>query len=245
LTAVGEALVTMRALPHGGLSDILRGETPIVLAPHPDDEVIGCGALLAAAARSGIDPVIVFVTDGSGSHPNSRIFSRDDLATLRQREACAAAHLLGVSLARVHFMGLRDSAAPHDGPALTDAVGGIVRAIERYDNPVILAPWEHDPHRDHWAVCKMARHVARCFAARHLSYVVWGWALPDHYDLGCVEISGWRFRGDATRADKSHALRAYKSQTSDLIHDDPSAFRLSPAAFTVLLSEDEVFLDNP
>jgi LmbE family N-acetylglucosaminyl deacetylase len=245
LTTVGEVLGTIRTLPHGDLADILKGGTPIILAPHPDDEVIGCGALLADAARSGISPVIVFVTDGSGSHPNSRAYPRDVLAALRQREARAAAAILGVDPARLHFMGIRDTAAPHDGPGLDDAAGNIVRTIAPYDNPVIFAPWAHDPHRDHRAVYKMAVRIARVLAVRHLSYIVWGWLLPAGREVGDFEVSGWRFRGNKTDDHKSRALNAYKSQISDLIHDDPGGFRLDEQTLAAMLSEDEVFLNNP
>ncbi len=51
---------------------IAAGAAPIVvLAPHPDDESLGCGALLAAAF-AGKGARVVCLTDGSGSHPGSR-----------------------------------------------------------------------------------------------------------------------------------------------------------------------------
>ena len=131
LKGAGEILRAIRALPSGELDDILCGGTPIILAPHPDDEVIGCGALIAASARAGRAPVIVYVTDGSGSHPNSRLFPRPVLTALRQHEACLAADVLGVISTRMHFMGLRDTAAPQDGPELSAAVATIVGAIDR------------------------------------------------------------------------------------------------------------------
>src|SRR5690606_16204888 len=42
-----------------------------VIAPHPDDESLGCGGLIAALAADGRAVQVVFVTDGAGSHPNS------------------------------------------------------------------------------------------------------------------------------------------------------------------------------
>ena len=93
----GENLAAIRALPLGGLDEILLGGTLIILAPHPDDEVIGCGGVISASARAGNAPVIVYVTDGSGSHPNSRLFPRPTLIALRQHEACLASKVLGVA----------------------------------------------------------------------------------------------------------------------------------------------------
>jgi LmbE family N-acetylglucosaminyl deacetylase len=239
-----DVLSAARALPNGSLTEILEGGTPIILAPHQDDEVIGCGGLLAAATHAGIAPAIVFVTDGSGSHPNSRAYPRDALIALRQREARGAAHVLGIEPERLHFMRIRDTEAPHDGPALVAAVDRIVSTIVTYPKPVIFAPWDHDPHGDHQAVHKMAVHVARALTARHLSYLVWGWTLPANQEMGGLKIAGWRFRVDDTRSQKSLALDAYKSQVADLIDDDPAGFRLDRDTLRAMLSGDEVYLLN-
>jgi LmbE family N-acetylglucosaminyl deacetylase len=241
LRSAGEVLGAIRALRPGGLDQILRGGTPVILSPHPDDEVIGCGALIAASARAGHAPVIVHVTDGSGSHPNSRLFPRPLLTALRQHEARLAAEVLGVASCRVHFMGLRDTAAPHDGPELTAAIETIIETIERYRKPVIFAPWINDPHGDHQSVSKMATLVSRILAVRQLSYLVWGWTLPDNQPID-GEITGWRFSVGRERQRKSRALHAYQSQISDLIDDDPAGFRLDSKTLELMLSDDEAFL---
>jgi LmbE family N-acetylglucosaminyl deacetylase len=244
LTGAGAILAAIRALPQADPRDILKGCTPVILAPHPDDEVLGCGALLAHAVEAGCAPVLVFVTDGSGSHRNSKTFPRDVLIALRQHEACAAAETLGIDLSHVHFLGLPDTAAPHDGPRLTATVISIVRIIVAYDNPVIFAPWLHDPHCDHQATFKMATRAAHILGARHFSYIVWGWTLPETQELGHVVVDGWRLCVQEKAALKARALCAYKSQTTNLIDDDPAGFRLDQDTLDAILSEDEVFLVN-
>ena len=47
------------------------GSRLVVVAPHPDDEILGAGGLLAATARAGRDLLLVAVTDGQASHPGS------------------------------------------------------------------------------------------------------------------------------------------------------------------------------
>src|SRR5438132_3020204 len=63
----------------------LRGERLLVLAPHPDDEVIGCGGLLALHVRDGRQARVVVVTDGSEAGD----------ATVREHESQLALTLLG------------------------------------------------------------------------------------------------------------------------------------------------------
>ena len=238
-----EALAAIRRLPIGGLDEILWGGTPVVLAPHPDDEVIGCGNLLFAAAKARLSPVVVCITEGSGSHPRSLKFPRHILIDLRQSEACAAARILGVG--ELYFMGIRDTAAPREGPELVEAVNRIVEVVRAIDNPVILAPWAFDPHGDHEAVHQMGVNVAGILSAPHLSYVVWGWTLPETCELNVVDIAGWRFSGTANGDQKFRALNAYRSQVSDLIDDDPTGFRLDTDTLKVMLANDEAFLLNP
>ncbi len=49
----------------------------VVVAPHPDDETLGCGVLIAAKRRLGAEVAVVFLTDGAASHPQ---FGSDRLA---------------------------------------------------------------------------------------------------------------------------------------------------------------------
>ena len=72
----GDCHRAWRELPEGSLNDIIGGGTCLILAPHPDDESLGCGGLIAACVAAGRSPLVVILTDGAGSHPNSRRFRR-------------------------------------------------------------------------------------------------------------------------------------------------------------------------
>src|ERR1700722_6232549 len=62
----------------------------LVVAPHPDDETLGCGGLISLLAQKDRVFYIVFVTDGSASHRNSSAWPAGRLATQREREASNA-----------------------------------------------------------------------------------------------------------------------------------------------------------
>ena len=235
----------MRAWPAAGLSDILRGATPVVLAPHPDDEVLGCGALIAAAGYHDLRPRIIFTTNGAGSHPHSREFAAPRLAEIRRHEAICAAAILGVDLNDVHFLDLSDTLAPHEGAEFDDAIARLVDVIASIGPVVLLAPWSADPHCDHLATHRMATRLASISGARHISYPGWGWTLSKDHEIDHMPVSGWRFAVAPFQQQRAAALAAHRSQVSDLITDDPDGFRLDTATLAVMWSDHESYLANP
>ncbi|HTI01677.1 MAG TPA: PIG-L family deacetylase, partial [Acidisoma sp.] len=54
-------------LPLVDLQVLLQGRLPLILAPHPDDETLGCGGLIAQCCAAGMPPHVAIMTDGSHS----------------------------------------------------------------------------------------------------------------------------------------------------------------------------------
>ena len=94
----------------------------MVLSPHPDDETLGAGGLIAEACAEGQDVDVIVVTDGSGSHPRSKQYPRQKLVDLRYSEVHRAGVALGLQPDRVKFLGLPDTMAPKAGPLFDAAV---------------------------------------------------------------------------------------------------------------------------
>ena len=203
-----------------------RGRT-LILAPHPDDESLGCGGLIAELCRIGRPPLVVVVTDGTGSHPNSRRVGASALRRLRERETDDALWRLGLTdpAARV-FMRLPDTAAPHEGQQFDIAVRCIAALAAECET--ICAPWGHDPHCDHEAAHLMARAVAAQTGIRHLAYPVWGWTIAGNTTVPATEIHGWRLNIMRAVPAKKSAIAAHRSQHGDVI-DGAGGFTLPPA----------------
>ncbi len=235
----------MRALPIGGLDDILGGRRPLVLAPHADDESLGCGGLLAQAAQAGLWPGVLVLTDGTGSHPGSRAFPPARLRTVREAEAREAVATLGVDARRVAFLGLRDTAAPAAGEPFEMAVDAIVALALEWECGVLLAPWRHDPHCDHEAAHLMAAEAARRGRLRHLAYPVWGWTLGPEAALAGPAVTGWRLDVSQQRSAKQRAIAAHRSQYAGLVDDDPGGFQLESGFLDLFSGEFETFLSAP
>ena len=240
----GDALSAMRALPYGSFEDILGDRRAIVLSPHQDDESLGCGGLIAEACARGLPPVVAFVTDGAKSHPNSPSFPPGVLRSVRESEAQHALRALGMSdLSDVSFIGLPDSAAPHEGARFEEAVNSIAELAQRARCGTVLAPWRCDPHGDHVATYLMASEVGRRMNIRVLSYPIWGWLLPSSAEIAQEAVRGRRFDVRRRAQAKKDAIAAHASQAGKLILDDAGGFSLPPELLEACGQDYEVFLE--
>ena len=78
-----------------GWTERVRAESALVVAPHYDDEVLGCGGLAAQLAAAGAAVRVLFLTDGSGGV--EEIGDRDAYRARRQEEAANAVRVLGLA----------------------------------------------------------------------------------------------------------------------------------------------------
>jgi LmbE family N-acetylglucosaminyl deacetylase len=243
--------VTARAVD---ASALLTGRRLMVLAPHPDDETFGCGALVARA-RAARDPVtIVVATDGRHS-TRSDVLSAEELAALRARELRMACRSLGVPDADVVTLGWEDGSLARYTPGLAIRFEEL---FARCRPEVVLVPCARDEHPDHQAVHEAAVRAVRAYGGPCLlvAYPIWAWAHgPWFLDtarsaawFGCL---GWSVRqlvaGDWLRvgcgpylAAKRGAVAAYESQTANLTGED-SWRALSPEFVSLFLPPVEVF----
>jgi LmbE family N-acetylglucosaminyl deacetylase len=180
----------------------------MVLAPHPDDETLGAGALIAQTASSGHLAALVYLTDGSGSHA-----APGGLAALRKREAgMALFRLTGSRKLRPIHLDWKD-AAPAAPESITFArtVAALSAMCRRLRVDAIAVTARHEPHCDHAAAAKVA-YAVRASAKRPLivaEYCVWAQALPEP-GLRMLETQ------IMPAGKRKQALRAHRSQLTPL-----------------------------
>jgi LmbE family N-acetylglucosaminyl deacetylase len=237
-----EFLNAADALPFAGLKKIIGLGGIVVVAPHPDDESLGCGGLIAAARACEVDVRLIVVSDGVGSHPNSKLYPPARLKALREAETLSAVAALGLEPSQVRFIGLPDAAVPVAGALADQAVDEIFAAAADCAATALVVTWRRDPHCDHEASATLVdRAAARIRRVRTLAYPIWGWTLPPDTEVG-LPPEGARLDITDHVAAKSRAIASHQSQTTALIADDPNGFRLQPSMLERFERPFEIFL---
>jgi LmbE family N-acetylglucosaminyl deacetylase len=167
IDAPGTDELTWRAWPELArlpVADVTGWTSAVIVAAHPDDEVLGAGGLLSLLAAGGARLRLIAVTDGEASHPG--IAEPAALAERRVAETTAALRLLGAGRADVVRLRLPDTGLA----AREDEIAFLLQhLVPGFD--VCLAPWEKDAHADHEAAGRAARRAS----PQTIFYPVWTW----------------------------------------------------------------------
>ena len=177
----------------------LPGKRFMVLSPHPDDEVLGCGGIIARLVESGKRVEIVHLTDGERG--NQKWKSSHALAEMRRKEALAAATILGAEAPT--FLGLPDL-----GLSGSKTAEELLREIIVSKKPdAIFLPFFLDPHLDHEATARLLARILESEKQKPFCYIYETWMpVPAN---AFVDISGQIEK-------KLMALEAHASQNSQM-----------------------------
>lgn len=217
-----------------------RGRPILVLAPHPDDECLGCGALLAACFET-VGAHVVCVTDGRLSHPKSVQWPGSRLAACRELELIDAVETLGGCSGDVTFLRYPDCGAPQERREQRSAAIEIAGLCRKLGAGALFATSEKDQHKDHQAVAAIAREVCAVEPGLRLfHYSIWG-----RWQAGVepCEFSELRFKTGPWRRRKAAAIAAHRSQLGQVVQDDPGGF-VMPDGFAAFFTDaDEAFVE--
>lgn len=219
-----------------------------VVAPHPDDETLGCGGLLACCADQRVRVVVVAVTDGEASHPGSTAWPPPRLAARRRHEQREALDALGHPAAPIHRLGLPDGGLATLGrEAWLPAVLRLRSIVTRCRSVFVTAP--DDDHPDHAAAARLVREATEDRPRLVYYYAVWppaaGSASPEPASSPASPRRRWVLPLGPALERKRRALAAFGSQRGEGIDDDPDGFRMPPSLLARATAPEEWFHSIP
>ena len=171
----------------------------LVVAPHPDDEILGAGGLIRTWAMRGAEVSVLSVSDGEGAEP-----TRHGLGTIRREELTEALRKLCPTHVSVTRLGLPDGRIAHHVNRLRNAILSLARG-----KLTLIAPYELDRHPDHAAVGSVCLEFARSQQLPLARYSIWARQAAEH--LREARWGKFLLDDEALRA-KTRALGCFRTQ---------------------------------
>jgi LmbE family N-acetylglucosaminyl deacetylase len=172
----------------------------LVVAPHPDDEAIGCGGTLCKHSDRKDRTVVVFLT--SGEMGLTRL-PREQAWRTREGEAAKAVDILGVTEAK--FLRLPDW---HVGDYVEEGTKLLQPVLKREKPEIVYLPNPHEWHPDHRAAVTIVRSALRRSGVSTfvLGYEVWTPIAEAHHTEDITKVMPRKLR----------AIRAHRSQLVEI-----------------------------
>lgn len=186
----------------------------VVLAPHSDDETLGCGATIMRKLVANTPVQVVIATDGRYWPPNINL-SVDELVEIREDEARRACAILGLSPANITFLRFEDGRLADNRQLLLDRLADMLNATKPEE---IFVPSIIDTHPDHRILAELGRKLVRTSCDRPpriYEYPIWFWD-PRILRIGqLLKLRIRVVRMEEFRMRKREAIAAYRSQVTN------------------------------
>lgn len=178
--------------------DIKESEKLLIVAPHPDDETIGCGGILSLY---GPQCDVLLLTDGRRGIPEGSTFTQDETAAIRKREFLAVMdgfHVHGYRMLEIPDAEL----ASHE-----QTVSGV--DLTAYDR--IFVPNCNERHPDHKAAYEIINRLCQKQKAKAevIEYEVWSPIISANRFLDISSVMDTKIAG----------LQKYRSQTASIDYE--------------------------
>lgn len=143
----------------------------VILAPHPDDEVFGCGGLIARLIAECHAPHVIVLTGGGGSHRGCCSTAESDIISARRELTHKAMSALGLPESHIHELDFTDGHISEGNAAEKKKLESLISEI----NPdVILVPHHGEGWPDHLAARDLGIELAGEDTEVY-EYCVWMW----------------------------------------------------------------------
>ena len=215
--------------------DLAECRRLIVVAPHPDDETLGLGAMAAQLVASGVDVQVVSVSDGGAAHPDATAADRLRMEATRKHELHRATGILGIST--IASLGLPDGELTDHEDRLAESLTEILESAG--PGTWCAATWRGDGHPDHEAVGRAAATASTCTDVALLEYPIWMWHWAHPSDPAVPWDRAYSVPASTRTMDRKRlAAQCYRSQFE--CHSGESAPALPAFVLKRLLAVGEV-----
>ena len=131
----------------------------VIVAPHPDDEVIGCGGLIQALVERGTPPHVIILTGGEGSHRGCCDITSEELIAGRHNLTIKAAETMGLPLSHIHCLQYPDGGVALEHPE-TERFAALLQELKP---EAIFVPHHGEGWSDHLKAAEIVKALIGMF----------------------------------------------------------------------------------
>lgn len=145
----------------------------IIVAPHPDDEALGCSGLIQRTIENGKQVYVVILSGGGKSHQGCCHIDESTLIASRHNLSRKVAEILGLPLSQLYFLNYSDGNISYNN-AETQRLQTL---IEEISPDAIFVPHTGEGWNDHIEAGKIVREIIRTKSTpiQLYEYCVWFW----------------------------------------------------------------------
>lgn len=151
-------------------SKLVTGKRILLVAPHPDDEIIGCAGLIQQTLKTGKKIDVVILTGGGKSHSNCCNIDEDTLIETRRKLSRKAAQIVGLPLEHLHFLNYPDGGISYKNRETER----LKQLIEELSPEAIFIPHKGEGWSDHVEAGNVIRKL-KLSGIQLYEYCVWFW----------------------------------------------------------------------
>lgn len=171
----------------------------LILAPHPDDEAIGCGGLIARLCEEGQPPHVVVMTGGGGSLRGYSDMPESEVVKARRMLTLDSAKALGLPESNIHFLDFVDGHIGDRPESEMERLKGIINEIKP---EAIFVPHSGEGWPDHLNTQEIILNsqLPTLKSAQIYEYCVWMW----YYNVWRLD---WKNAFQLKMTDSEHAAK--------------------------------------
>ncbi|MBW4564065.1 MAG: PIG-L family deacetylase [Mojavia pulchra JT2-VF2] len=192
-------------------------KSAMIIAPHQDDEVLGCGGLIGLKREQNIPVQIVFITDGAASHSWHSDFKSGEIVPIRRQEALTSLSILGVDSSHIHFLDKPDSKLQYlDLNTRQQIIEELAQLLLSFQPGEVYVPHRQDRTKDHEATYELVKTAIRLAGIKveQIQYPIWILYKSLLFrDLKLHELAGaYCLSIHSIQSKKTKAIKVYRSQ---------------------------------
>ncbi|WP_180053705.1 MULTISPECIES: PIG-L deacetylase family protein [unclassified Acinetobacter] len=206
----------LQQIPEFNISNVIPADARVcIVAPHPDDEILGCGGLMQRLDKLGYKIVLFAVTNGTASHPGSSLYTPEELNQIRPAETRQALEELSLEQPVLRIaLDIQDGKVAEQRDLLKQQLYSYLQP-----NDVLVTTFVHDGHPDHEITGQVVQQLATELQLPYIQVLIWAWhwATPGDTRIPWTVAHKLRLTDEELKC-KARAARCFKSQ----IENDPT-----------------------